>query len=89
MSVNESMLEEIPEGEYCYINIPDNNHNCTCEYDCSCDKILVKKKCPYKEYLDNGLTKCTLLNITSEEDEDFENERKVCGFNELEEKINF
>lgn len=85
MSVNESMLEEIPTGEYCYINIQNKNKDCDCEFDCVC-KCNIKKKCPYNVYINDGLTKCTLLNITSEDDEDFSDGRKVCGFNELEEK---
>ena len=48
---------------------------------------LVKKFCPYYFYIDNGLTKCTLLNITSDDDDCFSSSSKVCGFNEFDEEI--
>ena len=86
-SVNESMLEEIPSGGHCYLRQCKSNQKCNCEFDCNCKGHLIKKLCPYHVYIDNGLTKCTLLNITSDEDEDFAEERKVCGFNELDEEI--
>jgi len=81
MSKDES---KVPYGDYCYSSKVPEDFKCNCEYDCVCKVDLVKKQCPYFVYLDNGLTKCILLNITSEDDESFEKQIKVCSFNELE-----
>jgi hypothetical protein len=84
-SRNESMLEDIPEGDLCYC-VKDKQ--CNCEHDCNCKVDLVKKFCPYFVYIDNGLTKCTLINVTSEDDELFSHNVKICGFNETKEERN-
>jgi len=87
MSKDESKLLDIPCGKYCYSFTTPDGFKCSCELDCNCDISLVKKFCPYYFYIDNGLTKCTLLNITSDDDDCFSSSSKVCGFNEFDEEI--
>jgi hypothetical protein len=70
MSKNESMLDEIPNGCYCYTIIEIKG------------MILKTKLCPYYTYLDEGFCKCSLTGITSEDDFLLDDQIKICGENE-------
>lgn len=83
-SRNESLLGEIPIGGYCYsLKECQNEYKCDCEFDCECKVNLIKQFCPYRTHIENGLIKCILVNVTSDEDELFSKGIKICGFNEL------
>jgi hypothetical protein len=79
-SKNESNLKNIPYGDYCYTIkeiIKDNKHG-----------IRIKTKlCPYYIYLDDGKSKCLLMNINSDEDFLIEDQLKICGINELDQEF--
>jgi hypothetical protein len=70
-SRNESHLEDIPNGSYCY----------------TIKEIIgIKIKinlCPYYQYLDDGICQCSLTKIRSDEDFLFDDQVKVCNINEL------
>ena len=87
-SRNESMLGGIPTGTNCFLLYQDETKNCDCKFDCECKINLIKKLCPYFDYIEDGLTKCLLMNITSDDDESFAEQIKICGFNELDNEIN-
>jgi hypothetical protein len=75
MSKDESKLNEIPYGLYCY-TIKE------VIYD---DKRGVRVKtnlCPYFVYLDEGKSKCLLMNVDSDEDFLVDDQVKICGYNE-------
>ena len=75
MSKDESKLNEIPYGLYCY-TIKEIVE----------DKIygvrIRTKLCPYYVYLDEGKKKCLLMNVDSDEDFLIDDQVKICGYNE-------
>lgn len=74
MSRNESNLNEIPYGNYCYTPV-------TIEYEKNIPIVKIKK-CPYLINQEDGSFKCLLINISSYDDDVFADQVKVCGFNE-------
>lgn len=75
MFKNSSNCKEIPYGNYCYEPIG-------IEYDKYNKPIMKVRTCPYYIYLEDGSSKCSLVNITSDDDILFSDQVKVCGFNE-------
>jgi len=75
MSKDESKLNDIPYGLYCY-TIKEIVE----------DKIygvrIRTKLCPYYVYLDEGKSKCLLMNVDSDEDFLIDDQVKICGYNE-------
>lgn len=80
MSKDESKLNDIPCGNYCYTIIDIISY----------DKYAARMKtklCPYYVYLDEGKSKCLLMNVDSEEDFGLDEHLKICGINEIDEEV--
>jgi len=75
MSRNESKLNEIPYGLYCY-TIKEIVNDDRYGYR------IRTKLCPYFVYLDEGKKKCLLMNVDSDEDFLIDDQVKICGYNE-------
>ena len=80
MSRNESKLNEIPYGLYCY-TIKEIVNDDRYGYR------IRTKLCPYFVYLDEGKKKCLLMNVDSEEDFGLDEHLKICGINEIDEEV--
>jgi hypothetical protein len=81
MSKDESRMNDIPLGNYCY-NVTDIVNDDT--YG-----IRMKTKlCPYYVHLDEGKCKCLLMNVDSDDDFLIDEQVKICGCNEkLDEEV--
>lgn len=80
MSRDESKVNEIPYGDYCYIIkeiVKDENHGV----------VLRTKLCPYYVHLSEGNSKCLYMNVDSEEDFLLDDQVKICGMNEEDNEI--
>ena len=76
MSMNQSLIGEIPYGDSCYSYRIDKNKN----------GIITKiVKCPYFNFIDENKKLCSLLNISSDEEECLINKVKCCDFNLIDE----
>lgn len=79
-SKNESNLNDIPCGNYCYTIVEVISYN---KYS-----VRMKTKlCPYYVYLDEGKSKCLLMNVSSDDDFLIDDQVKICGVNEEDQEV--